>query len=111
MRIYGNFSGDVDYDKRKFYVECRVSGDYYYRPGKMYMRNGDPGYPEEEEIDDIAIEEIACYEYFEDKEEPVEVNPFDLEIVAYLEEEVLWDGDGVSWEEIEEYEPEAPDYD
>lgn len=39
---------DVEYE-----VECRVS-DYY--PAVMYLRNGDPGYPEEGgEIEEITI--------------------------------------------------------
>lgn len=32
-------------------VEFRAYGTYYYSPGCMYRKNGDPGDPPEEEID------------------------------------------------------------
>ena len=40
--------------------ECIVvfyaQGTYYYEPGCMYLRNGDPGYPPEEETDVTYLE-------------------------------------------------------
>lgn len=32
-------------------VELLVTYSYYYDPGRMYMPNGDPGYPSEESFD------------------------------------------------------------
>lgn len=38
-------------------VELKVTGDYSRgRPARMYMRNGDPGYPEEP--DEFTIESV-----------------------------------------------------
>ena len=38
-------------------LEC--SGEYSYSPGCMYMRNGDPGYPDESSFDDFAVEVVS----------------------------------------------------
>jgi hypothetical protein len=38
-------------------LEC--SGEYSFSPGRMYMSNGDPGYPDESSFDDFSIEEVS----------------------------------------------------
>jgi hypothetical protein len=32
-------------------IEVTVSYNWYYAPGQMYLSNGDPGYPDESEIE------------------------------------------------------------
>lgn len=32
-------------------VEINVQYDWYFAPGRMYLSNGDPGYPDESEIE------------------------------------------------------------
>jgi len=53
--------------------EVEVVVDYTYsagRPGKMYLRNGDPGYPEEPaevEIMNVWFHELCILKYLTDK--------------------------------------------
>ena len=53
--------------------EHEISVDYTYsagRPGKMYLRNGDPGYPEEPaevEIVNVWLYGICVLQYITDK--------------------------------------------
>ena len=53
--------------------EQEVTVDYIYiagRPGKMYLRNGDPGYPEEPaevEIVNVWFHGLCILKYFTDK--------------------------------------------
>lgn len=58
----GTYNGTVTVDD----YECTVSAecDYYYSPGCMYKRNGDPGDPPEEdfEVTDVSIEEARDIE-------------------------------------------------
>lgn len=44
----------------KYLVECTAlcSCDYTYDPGRMYMPNGDPGYPPDESYDDLEVEDF-----------------------------------------------------
>lgn len=54
-------------------VNVEATANYYYSPGRMYMRNGDPGYPSEEELD-IEDVDATWYEVDEDGNE-TEVEP------------------------------------
>jgi hypothetical protein len=42
-------------------IEVNVQYDWYYQPGRMYLSNGDPGYPDESEVEitdwDVVDEE------------------------------------------------------
>lgn len=51
-------------DGREFEVEFIAYGTYYYDAGCMYLKNGDPGYPPEEEceVSEVEFESIIEYE-------------------------------------------------
>lgn len=86
---------------------CSV--DYYYRPGTMYRRNGDPGDPPEESYDDFQVEDhedVTVYAVDEDGDIIDEVpdtwyddnkNLFDEWLVRadydITEDDVIWDYD------------------
>ena len=46
----------IDRDNVEYIVTFYAQGTYYYDPGCMYLRNGDPGYPPEEETDVTYLE-------------------------------------------------------
>ena len=80
---YSNDDLELEVGDKYYKVEVEATADYYYAPGCMYMRNGDPGYPPEE---DLEIEDIysVWYEVDEDgNETKVEATP---EIKETLEE-------------------------
>jgi hypothetical protein len=41
------------------YVELEVVWSYYYEPAVMYLSNGDPGYPAEEEFSVISSRVVS----------------------------------------------------
>lgn len=78
-----HFSEFIQKDGKEFYVEGKAWGTYSCSNGRLYMSNGDPGYPDEEEleIDEVEITHIDC----SIGEEEVEVLPEDeKEIEEYL---------------------------
>lgn len=65
MKYSLNYSDKVDLDINNGYtVSFEAEAEYVYVPGKMYMNNGDPGYPPDEELDikHINIKEIIVYD-------------------------------------------------
>lgn len=77
MTLIGTFTHS--FEREGYYIEYTAIAtcDYYYRPGRMYMRNGDPGYPEEESYDDIMIddvEELIVYRHNPDTDEDEELS-------------------------------------
>jgi hypothetical protein len=81
-------------------VDVTAHADYYYDAGRMYMRNGDPGYPPESEFE---IEDVDAVWYDADGKK---VDAITEEMTDALND-ALEDVDG--WEDCE-YEDE-PDYD
>lgn len=58
------FDGLIEVEHSEYGLcTCSVEavGSYYYDPGCMYLRNGDPGYPPEEEltVTDVNIKEVT----------------------------------------------------
>lgn len=43
------------YDEEGQEFEVDIEFDYYYDPGRQYMPNGDPGYPEEETVELVKV--------------------------------------------------------
>lgn len=60
------WSGEKTYtiNGDEYEVEFTAYGTYYYDPGCMYLRNGDPGYPPEEdvEVEEVEIESLFRYD-------------------------------------------------
>lgn len=85
-----NFTKIIKMGDKEFYVDGVAWGTYYCSRGRMYMSNGDPGYPDDEEltIDEIEITHIDCHI----GEEEIEVTPEDeKEIEDYLYEYLVED--------------------
>ena len=81
-----------------YLVDVEASGSLIYSPGRMYMPNGDPGYPDESEL---TIEDIdsTWRKIINEDEEPVEVEP-DSDMLSILEE-YLYEQDDWDYEEYE----------
>lgn len=73
---------DVDY-----VVEYEASGTYFSDPGCMYLKNGDPGYPPEE---DFEVTKIECMVKYEDLDRENEEVPEDIvkEITEIIQEKL-----------------------
>lgn len=100
--VYWDGSVHITYKDTELDVDVSASGTYYYSPGCMYRRNGDPGDPPEEdtEVTDIEVEFV----YLED-----------INITAWLKDEVIKEIEELCQEAIEdgqlEMESCEPDYD
>lgn len=49
---------DFTNEFEKALVWLHVEASMYHDPGRMYMSNGDPGYPEESGCEDITVEKV-----------------------------------------------------
>lgn len=67
MTIRGSYSSNFEEGGCSVYYTVDVTADYYYRPERLYLRNGDPGYPEEESYDNCEVEGISEYEVYGDE--------------------------------------------
>lgn len=64
-------------DTYSVYGTCEGTYSYYHADGKMYMANGDPGYPEETEIDQLSFK---CWvDEIQHDGEPVDITLTDTE--------------------------------
>lgn len=96
------WDGDVNftYQERDLVATVEATAEHWYQAGRRYMPNGDPGYPEEDEIDNVEFdvtevkdaETDKVVEYTEDMHDEVE---------AAIQETAEW----------EEPEPDGPDDD
>ena len=104
---YSNDDLELDVGEKTYKVSVEATASYYYSPGRMYMRNGDPGYPEEEELE-IESVDATWYEVDEDGNE-TEVNATP-EMISALDD-YLNDLDLDSWNlpEPDDYYDEEPD--
>lgn len=98
-QFYKNDALELTVDGKDYTVDVTAHADYYYDAGRMYMRNGDPGYPPESEL---TIEDVDAVWYDTDGKK---VDNVTEEMTDALES-TLQDEDG--WEEDE---PPEPDYD
>ena len=78
---------------REFECEFKAYGTYYYDAGCMYLRNGDPGYPPEEECEVAEIELLSIVEYEPDTDtDGVDVTTtLDAETCEQIEELITED--------------------
>jgi hypothetical protein len=75
-----SFTSEFD----KVLQHVNVSASVYNDPGRMYMSNGDPGYPEESGCEDIELEPV----YFRGKK--LDLNCINESALRRCEE-ALWD--------------------
>jgi len=109
--LTGTVSGTLEFNDWTIEYEATVTGSETYIPGRMYMPNGDPGYPEEYDCEGPYLESID-YINIDDVEHPdlvLEQNREYIEqaIKEEVEEEVDWDD--ISWQD--DYEPDEPERD
>ena len=99
-----HYDGSVSFTFNDKQYEATVSarGTYTFTKGRAYLRNGDPGYPDEEsfEVDDIDVETV-----FDADGNEV---PYTEDMYSCIEETLR---DGVDWEDDGEYEPPEPEDD
>lgn len=75
---------------KNYTVDVNASCSYWYQPAKMYLANGDPGYPEESEFE---LTDVSAVWHDEDDNE---VEPT-KEMEAALEQ-YLYDMDSDEWD-------------
>ena len=98
------WDGDVNftYQGRDLVATVKATAEHWYQPGRRYMANGDPGYPEENEIEDVEFDVTALKDA--ETDETVE---YTEDMVEYVDAAVQ---ETAEWEEPEpEY--DEPDYD
>lgn len=102
---YKNDNLDLDVGGQSYKINVYAKGTYYYHPAVMYLRNGDPGYPEEE---DLEIEDVDVVWYkVDENDEKVEVEP--TEEMTEALNDYLYNLDWDQWDGPEECEPEWDD--
>lgn len=115
-RLTGTVSGKIQWENYTVEYTVNVTGEEYYRAGRMYMPNGDPGYPDEYETEGPFYEDVSevdlldangtqlpdDYDIYETNKEVI-----DLAIIRDIENNKEWDD--CSWDEPEPYEPDEPE--
>lgn len=58
---YSNDDLEIEIDGVFYSVDVEATASYYHDDGRMYMRNGDPGYPPDDdfEIDEVNINSVT----------------------------------------------------
>ena len=114
--LSGNCSGSFQWESYTVEYTVNVSGEYYFQKGRMYMPNGDPGYPDEEDYEGPFFEEVdevnlldAEGVQVENSDEVYKTNQavIDLAIQKDVEDNKEWDD--CNWNDPEP--PEPPEYD
>ena len=73
LLTYENDDLEITVGDTTYSVDVSAKANYWYQAGRMYMSNGDPGYPEESELE---IEEIKATWYDVDEDgNPIDVQP------------------------------------
>lgn len=97
-QTYTNSELELTVNGVDYTVDVTAHADYYYDAGRMYMRNGDPGYPPESELN---IEDVEAVWYDADGKKVEATEEMTDALEGYLQDEDGW----------EEDEPPEPDYD
>ena len=107
LLTYKNDDLEITVGDTTYSVDVSARANYWYQAGRMYMSNGDPGYPEESELE---IEEIDALWYDVDENgEAVLVQP--TEEMNNELEDYLYDMDWDNWDNPSDYEDEGDYYD
>ena len=97
-QLYKNDALALTVNGVDYTVDVTAHADYYYDAGRMYMRNGDPGYPPES---DLNIEDVNAVWHDEDGKQVKATEDMTTALEDYLQDSDEW----------EENEPPEPDYD
>ena len=103
--VYWDGSVNITYKNVELDVDVSAQGTYYYSPGCMYRRNGDPGDPPEEETDVTSIDIEGVF-----------ITGIDTDIKSWLNAETIKEIEDLCCEAIEDGQLEMetcdePDYD
>ena len=53
---YSNDNLELEFEDKYYRVEVNAIAVEYHEPGRMYLSNGDPGYPPEDDFDLISVD-------------------------------------------------------
>ena len=106
---YENDSYTVSVNGKDYICYVRAEAEYWYDPGCMYLRNGDPGYPSE---DDLEITELEVSDFELDDDPEYVVSDEEKTKIKSAVEDELYGMDYDRWSSPELYDPECcePDY-
>lgn len=79
---YTNDALELEVDCVPYVVNVDATADYTYDPGRMYMANGDPGYPPEESFE---LDTVDAVWYDEEGNEVVATDAMTTSLYDYLE--------------------------
>lgn len=92
---YGSYKNDdlwLKVGEKQYIVDVEASCSYWYQPAKMYLSNGDPGYPEEWEFE---VTDVEAEWYSEDMNKVEPTKEMEEALDQYLDEMDMdnWDWD------------------
>ena len=112
MELNGTYSGNLDWNGLEVCYTVDVACDYSFQKGRMYMPNGDPGYPDEEEYEDarvVDVAEVAVFNIYGD--EVTDKYTDDEELRQAIIKDAENDEDYWVWDDPDcDYEPDYDDF-
>lgn len=55
---YSNDNLDFEFEDKNYRVEVNATAVEYHEPGRMYLSNGDPGYPPDDDFELKSVDSI-----------------------------------------------------
>lgn len=95
----GTYHGEFEYNGFDIEYTVNVSADYYYDPGRMYMPNGDPGYPPESSIDNFKVEDVDEIHVWKGEEQIENFDYKEIETLCLKDADENADESNSYWEE------------
>lgn len=114
--LTGNCSGSFQWESYTVEYTVNVSGEEYFQKGRMYMPNGDPGYPDEydsegpffEDVDEVNLLDAEGVQV-ENSDEIYKANQAVIDLAIQKDVEDNKDWDDCHWSDP--VPPEPPEYD
>lgn len=101
----GTVKGTIEHEGKTIEYKVKVSGSYYFSKGRMYMKNGDPGYPDDEECEGPFFESVEEYTVYDDEgNECMDASREQTELLIQKDVE-----DNKEWDDCEWDEPDYPE--
>ena len=111
--LTGTITGKIAWESYTVEYTVKVTGEEYFQKGRMYMSNGDPGYPDEYDSEGPFFDEID------------EVHLLDAEGVQVENDDAIYDAnkevielaiqrdveDNKEWDDCSWNDPEPPELD
>lgn len=112
----GTVSGKTEWESYTVEYTVNVTGEEYFHQGRMYMPNGDPGYPDEydsegpffESIDEVNLLDSEGVQV-ENDGEIYDANKEVIELAIQRDVEANKEWDDCNWDDPEPYEPDPPE--